>query len=56
MIAIVDYAKGNLQSVEKGLEAAGAHDVRIVTTPEELQRPKRLCCLAWALLPTRPVP
>ena len=36
MIAIVDYAKGNLQSVEKGLEAAGARDVRIVTTPEEI--------------------
>ena len=36
MIVVVDYAKGNLQSVEKGLEAAGARDVRIVTTPEEI--------------------
>lgn len=36
MIAIVDYAKGNLQSVQKGLEAAGARDVRIVTSPADI--------------------
>ncbi len=36
MIAIVDYAKGNLQSVQKGLEAAGAREVAIATTPERI--------------------
>ena len=36
MIVIVDYAKGNLQSVQKGLEAAGAQDVRIVTAPADI--------------------
>lgn len=36
MIAIVDYAKGNLRSVQKGLEAAGARDVRIVTSPADI--------------------
>ncbi|MBQ9021893.1 MAG: imidazole glycerol phosphate synthase subunit HisH [Eggerthellaceae bacterium] len=36
MIAIVDYAKGNLQSVQKGLEAAGARDARIVTAPDDI--------------------
>lgn len=38
MIAIVDYAKGNLRSVQKGLEVAGAHDVHIVTSPESIAR------------------
>lgn len=38
MIAIVDYAKGNLRSVQKGLEAAGAQDVRIVVNPADITR------------------
>lgn len=33
MIAVVDYAKGNLMSVARGLEAAGARDVQVVTDP-----------------------
>lgn len=37
MIAVVDYAKGNLRSVQKGIEVAGGQDVRIVTTPEEIK-------------------
>ena len=36
MIAVVDYAKGNLRSVQKGLEVAGARDVRIVTDPADI--------------------
>ena len=36
MIAIVDYAKGNLQSVYRGFEAAGAPDVRVVTSPVDI--------------------
>lgn len=36
MIAVIDYAKGNLQSVQKGLEAAGARDVRIVVDPADI--------------------
>ena len=38
MIAIVDYAKGNLQSVYNGLCAAGAQDVRIVTEPVQIEQ------------------
>ena len=33
MIAVVDYAKGNLMSVARGLAAAGARDVEVVTDP-----------------------
>ena len=36
MIAVVDYAKGNLRSVQKGLEAAGACDVEIVVDPDRI--------------------
>lgn len=36
MIAIVDYAKGNLRSVQKGLEVAGAHEARVVTDPADI--------------------
>ena len=36
MIAIVDYAKGNLRSVQKGLEVVGARDARIVTEPADI--------------------
>ena len=36
MIAIVDYAKGNLRSVQKGLEAAGATDVCVVTSADDI--------------------
>lgn len=35
---VVDYAKGNLRSVQKGLEAAGAKDVRIVVDPADIAR------------------
>ncbi|MBQ9068457.1 MAG: imidazole glycerol phosphate synthase subunit HisH [Eggerthellaceae bacterium] len=38
MIAVVDYAKGNLRSVQKGLEVAGASDVRVVTDPADIAR------------------
>lgn len=36
MIGIVDYGRGNLRSVEKGLAKAG-HGARILSGPEELQ-------------------
>ena len=36
MLAIVDYAKGNLMSVARGLAAAGARDVQIVSEPEQI--------------------
>lgn len=36
MIAIVDYCKGNLRSVQKGLEAAGAQDAVITADPAEI--------------------
>lgn len=36
MLAIIDYGMGNLRSVSKALEAAGASEVRIVSRPEEI--------------------
>ena len=36
MFAVVDYAKGNLMSVARGLEAAGARDVQVVSDPERI--------------------
>ena len=38
MFAVVDYAKGNLQSVYNGLCAAGAGEVRIVTEPAQIEQ------------------
>lgn len=35
MIVLVDYKKGNLQSVARGLQAVGA-DVRVTAAPEEI--------------------
>ena len=37
MIALIDYGMGNLSSVYKAFAAAGANDLKIVTTPEEVQ-------------------
>ncbi|MDR1775713.1 MAG: imidazole glycerol phosphate synthase subunit HisH [Actinomycetes bacterium] len=33
MIAVIDYGMGNLRSAQKGLEHAGAHDVRVTDDP-----------------------
>lgn len=41
MIAIIDYGIGNLRSVQRGLEAAGA-DARLVNTPAELTKAKKI--------------
>ena len=38
MIAVVDYQKGNLRSVEKGLVAAGAREVRVTSDACEIAR------------------
>ncbi len=41
MIAVVDYGMGNLRSVQKALEKAGA-DARIVQTPAELAKADKI--------------
>ena len=41
MIAIIDYGMGNLRSVQKALESAGA-SARIVSSPEEIRQAKKL--------------
>jgi glutamine amidotransferase len=41
MIAIIDYGMGNLRSVQKALESAGA-SARIVTSPDEILQADKL--------------
>ena len=41
MIVVVDYRKGNLKSVERGLAAAGG-DVRVSDDPALIERYKKL--------------
>jgi glutamine amidotransferase len=41
MIAIIDYGMGNLRSVQKALESAGA-DARIVTSPLDVAKAEKL--------------
>src|SRR3989338_1839042 len=42
MIAIVDYGMGNLRSVQKGLEKAGAKEVAIVSHPDALKNAQKI--------------
>ena len=42
MIAIVDYGMGNLRSVQKGLEKAGAKEVAIVSHPDALKNAPKM--------------
>ena len=49
-IAVVDYCKGNLASVQRGLADAG-YDARI--TPLTSWPPMAWCCPVWALSPMR---
>jgi glutamine amidotransferase len=42
MITIVDYGMGNLRSVQKGLEKAGAKEVAIVSHPDALKNAQKL--------------
>lgn len=42
MIAIVDYGMGNLRSVQKGLEKAGAKEVVIVSHPDALKNAPKM--------------
>ncbi len=37
MIAIIDYGMGNLRSVQKALEQAGAKDCRITQSVKDIQ-------------------
>jgi imidazole glycerol-phosphate synthase subunit HisH len=36
MIGLIDYGMGNLSSVNKALKAVGAIDVKLISTPEEI--------------------
>lgn len=42
MLAIIDYGMGNLRSVSKALEAAGAPDVRIVSEAKEILKADKI--------------
>jgi len=42
MIAVIDYGMGNLRSVAKALEAAGAQDVRITSDPEIINQADKI--------------
>ncbi len=42
MIAIIDYGMGNLRSVAKALEAAGAADVRITSDPKIISQADKI--------------
>jgi glutamine amidotransferase len=42
MLAIIDYGMGNLRSVSKALEAAGASMVRIVSQPKEILKADKI--------------
>ena len=48
MIALIDYGAGNLRSVHKALRFVGA-DVKVVTRPEEEDRPRKATNLIAAL-------
>ncbi|MEI3376513.1 MAG: hypothetical protein V8R08_01495 [Coriobacteriales bacterium] len=51
-IAVVDYCKGNLASVQRGLADAG-FDARITDARPTSWPPMASCCPAWAPSPTR---
>ena len=38
MIALIDYGMGNLSSVLKAFVAAGAENIKLITTPQELDK------------------
>ena len=42
MIAVIDYGMGNLRSVAKALEAAGAADVRITSDPKIISQADKI--------------
>src|SRR3989338_5621831 len=42
MLAVIDYGIGNLRSVAKALEAAGAQDVRITSDPEIINQADKI--------------
>ena len=42
MLAVIDYGMGNLRSVAKALEAAGAADVRITSDPEIISQADKI--------------
>ncbi len=42
MIAIIDYGMGNLRSVQKALEQAGAQDARITQSANDIQSAKQV--------------
>lgn len=42
MLAIIDYGMGNLRSVSKALEQAGAKGVRIVSQPKEILKADKI--------------
>ena len=42
MIAVIDYGMGNLRSVAKALEAAGAADVRITSDPKIINQADKI--------------
>ena len=42
IIAIVDYGVGNLRSVQRALDISGADDIRLVSSPEEIEKADKL--------------
>lgn len=42
MIAVIDYGMGNLRSVAKAMEAAGADDVRITSDPKTINQADKI--------------
>ena len=42
MIAVIDYGMGNLRSVAKALEAAGARQVKVSSSPKEILRADKI--------------
>jgi len=41
-VALIDYGAGNLRSVENALRAAGAEDIRVTASPDEVRMADRI--------------